>query len=106
MNPHAVRHDDDPQCGWYRMQRVKGGIWVPGIIWADFDTDEAGELAGPVQIRAQTASGEELDPAEIWLWVTPIGIAEYKRISQWREDYSHRITDRSAVDLSTTPTRP
>jgi hypothetical protein len=38
--------EDEPQCGWYRMQMVRGGPWLAVRIWCEADIDpETGELA-------------------------------------------------------------
>ena len=28
-------HENDPQCGYYRMRRGRGGPWVPVAIWKE-----------------------------------------------------------------------
>ena len=50
--------EDEPNCGWYQMRKVKGGPWVPVHIWCDQDIDpETGDLRAPEKIFA-TIGGE------------------------------------------------
>ena len=34
-------HENDPQCGYYRMRKGRGGPWVPVAIWLE-GQDDAG----------------------------------------------------------------
>lgn len=99
------RHDGDPQCGWYRMQKVKGGPWVPVEIWCEQVTDETGELCQPERMRAD-AFGENLDAEEIWTWLTPISRQEFDRITQFRLQNEHRYESGQRIDLGAAPTLP
>lgn len=99
------RHDGMPECGWYRMQAVKNGPWVPVLIWCSQITDESGELSEPETMHAD-AFGEQKDPEEIWTWLTPISRADYDDLVRFRTDTEHRISSRKPIDLSAMPTPP
>lgn len=99
------QHDADPQCGWYQMRRVKDGPWIPVEIWCDREIDENGELACDEKLRAD-AFGEELDPNEIWTWLTPISRAEFMRLTEFRMQNQHCIANDRPIDLGATPTPP
>lgn len=49
-------HEGNPQCGYYRLRKGRGGTWLPVAIWV-----KDGEMVARV--------GEEMrPPAEIWTW--------------------------------------
>lgn len=105
MRGAPAQHHDDPQCGWYKMRKVKGGVWVPVEIWCDREIDDNGELACDEILRAD-AFGEELDPDDIWLWVEPISRDEFMRLTEYRMQNQHRIQNETPIDLGSTPTPP
>ncbi len=102
----VARHDGIPESGFYRMQRVKGGPFVPVRIWIEAETDpETGELVAPERYRAE-AEGLPADAGAIWTYLTPISRADFDALVE-----RHRCDDRMAatlvrLDLSETPTLP
>lgn len=102
---NPLRHDGYPECGWYRMQRVKNGPWVPVEIWCDREVDQHGELTCDEILRAD-AFGEELDAEEIWTWLKPISKQEFEQLVEYRMQNQHRMNCNRSIDLSTTPTPP
>lgn len=100
------RHDSWPECGWYKMQMVGKGPWVPVEIWCRQVVDpETGELAEPETLLAE-AFGEPKDAERIWTWLTPISHAEFKDLTAYRLGNEHRLHNRRAIDLGATPTLP
>ncbi len=76
-DPDLPRHDDDPQCGFYQMRRVKGGPWVPVRIFVVRDIEaETGDLEGPERLVAEI-NGEWTQPGSIWTHLRPISRADY-----------------------------
>jgi len=85
-------HENDPQCGYYRMRRGRGGPWVPVAIWRevageneDTGISDSGKLVCLVD-------GKERDPYEIWTWVCryPVPYETYVAVAEqgqaWPED--------------------
>lgn len=104
-DPTTPRHDGEPQVGLFVLRMIKGGPWVPVKIWAEQETDEAGELCAPVKFFA--IRGEEaVDPESIWTHCRPVSEEQFARIKAFREDNVHRFSDRARIDLSRTPTMP
>ena len=103
---HVAHHDGLPECGFFRMQRVRGGPFVPVRIFIERETDpETGELTAPERYAAEV-EGLRADPAAIWTYCTPISRADYMALVE-----RHRAEDGMAatmvpLDLSTTPTLP
>lgn len=104
-DPRIPRHDGDPQPGLYVMRMTKGGPWVPVRIWAEQETDETGELSAPVKILA-VRNKEIVDPGEIWTHCRPVTEEQFERTVAFRDNNSHRFSDRESIDLSRTPTMP
>lgn len=102
---NPARHDADPQCGFYTMKTVKNGPLIPVEIWCDREIDENGELACDERLRAD-AFGEELDPNEIWTWLTPVSREEFMRLTKFRMENQHLISNERPIDLGETPTPP
>ena len=75
-------HENDPQPGYYRMRKGRGGPWVPVAIWV---SDKGSSLACLV-------NGLEQDPYEIWTWVCryPVPYETYVAVAEhgqaWPED--------------------
>lgn len=77
--PDMPRHDGIPECGFYRMQMVKGGPWVPVRVFVERTINDIGELDGPERLVADVA-GERRDPRGLWLRLNPISRAEHAAI--------------------------
>ncbi|MEI6572487.1 MAG: hypothetical protein WCO61_02965 [Alphaproteobacteria bacterium] len=85
-------HENDPQCGYYRMRQGRGGPWLPVAIWR--------EVAGESEITGISDSGKlvclvdgkERDAYEIWTWVCryPVPYETYVAVAEqgqaWPED--------------------
>ncbi len=97
------RHDGWPECGWYKMQRVKNGPWLPVEIWCDQKIDEHGLLIDDEVIRARVW-GEEEDAAEIWTYLKPISRKEFENLTEYRLRNQHILQDYQSIDLSDIPT--
>lgn len=104
-NPDLPRHSDDPQPGWYKTRRVKGGPFIPVRITAEQDVDGVGELCAPVKIVAFCGE-KEVDAREVWTYCQPVSRAEFDALERFRDDHSHRIGDTDRIDLSRMPVRP
>lgn len=99
------RQEDAPQCGWYRTRLVKGGPWVPVLIWCHRVYDEdTGELDEPESLRA-TIGAEPADPVRVWLHCRPISQNAYQRIIDEAASPTMAAT-RVRVDLAQSPTLP
>ena len=88
-------HENDPQCGYYRMRRGRGGPWVPVAIWREVPEglgcgdnsgiSDSGKLVCLVD-------GKERDPFQIWTWVCryPVPYETYVAVAEpgqaWPED--------------------
>ncbi len=75
-------HADEPQCGWYRTRRVRGGPWIPARIFLERTIDpETGELADDERLVCEVG-GVRRDPWAAWqsLAKRPITRAEYDRL--------------------------
>lgn len=100
------RHEDDPQCGWYRYRAVKNGPWIPVRIYVERDIDpDTGELTGPERIVAE-AFALPVDPLKVWTWVHPITKAEYDQILNWRMKNQHEYECAKSIDITQKPTLP
>lgn len=73
-------HENDPQPGFYETKLVKGGPDIPVRIYLHGETDEAGELVEPEELRAEQ-NGHEIEPAAVWLHCST------RPISQGRYEY-------------------
>jgi hypothetical protein len=75
-------HENDPQPGYYRMRKGRGGRWVPAAIWEDKDKSCLSCLF----------DGVERDPFEVWTWVCryPVPYETYVAVAErgeaWPED--------------------
>jgi hypothetical protein len=78
-------HISRPEPGFYRMKRVKGGVWVPVRVWrpcrctiggeAEHEWSDACDRHPP--LRALIDGHEDADPLPLWTWLHPITEAEY-----------------------------
>ena len=88
-------HENDPQCGYYRMRRGRGGPWVPVAIWREdpegFGIREHSEISDSGKLVC-LVDGVEKDPYEIWTWVCryPVPYETYVAVAEqgqaWPED--------------------
>lgn len=101
------RHEDDPQCGWFKMRRVKGGPWVPVQILVDRDIDHAtGELLADERLRIEVEGIDKGDPLRLWTYLTPISNAEFEHLTDYRLRDSRMFDSGREIDLSEKPTPP
>jgi hypothetical protein len=74
-------HENDPQCGYYRMRLRRGGDWIPVAIFREDD----GEVLA-------LCKGEMKDAFEVWTWCCryPVDYEVYKAVAEegepWPED--------------------
>jgi hypothetical protein len=74
-------HENDPQCGYYRMRWRRGGEWIPVAI---FRADDGEVLA--------LCKGEMKDAFEVWTWCCryPVDYEVYRAVAEegkpWPED--------------------
>lgn len=58
-------HLSEPQCGFYAVRAVKGGVLVPAMIWLQQEIDEHGQLADDEVLMCEV-NGKLRDPHEVW----------------------------------------
>jgi len=102
---NPARHDGLPECGWFKMRRVKNGPWVPVTIWCDQEIDENGELASDETLHAEI-EGIDASPIEIWTYLSPITKKEFEHLMDYRLRDSRMMDVNHAVDLGAEPTSP
>jgi len=74
-------HENDPQCGYYRMRWRRGGDWIPVAIFRE----EHGEVLA-------LCKGEMKDAFAVWTWCCryPVDYEVYKAVAEegkpWPED--------------------
>ena len=88
-------HENDPQPGYYRMRKGRGGPWVPVAIWA---VDTGSRLACLVD-------GVEKDPCEIWTWVCryPVPYETYVAVAEQGQAWPEDLPDLKKVRLVSVP---
>jgi len=75
-------HENDPQCGYYRMRWRRGGDWIPVAIFREDD----GEVLA-------LCKGEMKDAFEVWTWCCryPVDYEVYRAVAEegkpWPEDF-------------------
>lgn len=103
---------DRPVPGWYRRRLVKGGPWVPVLIWQRCPLDpETGEPLDRPPVLLCLVDGEEADALDQWTWVAGNRITRADYDLMTRQAAWDRIYDpdapaarpREAVDLRTLP---
>ena len=100
------RHEDEPQCGYYRRRFVKGGPYVPVRIYMLQEVDDVtGELTEPEVLRADQ-NGEPADPVRIWSHLHPISEEQYLALVQEHAANPKMKATHVAVDLSREAIRP
>ena len=81
MGQFGPIHENDPQCGYYRMRLRRGGEWVPVAIFREDD----GEVIA-------LCKGEMKDAFEVWTWCCryPVHYEVYRAVAEegkpWPED--------------------
>ena len=81
MGQFGPIHENDPQCGYYRMRWRRGGEWIPVAIFREDD----GEVLA-------LCKGEMKDAFEVWTWCCryPVDYEVYKAVAEegepWPED--------------------
>ena len=81
MGQFGPIHENDPQCGYYRMRLRRGGEWVPVAIFREDD----GEVIA-------LCKGEMKDAFEVWTWCCryPVDYEVYRAVAEegkpWPED--------------------
>ncbi len=98
---------EDPQCGWWQMRMVRGGPWVPVMIYCIQYLDKHGALTAPEEMRAHRGAD---DVPAAWVWPR----AANKPITE--DAYLALLTDEgltetlqathAPVDLTERPMRP
>lgn len=97
----------EPQCGWFRCRMVRNGPWIPARIWCEQETDAAGDLTAPEDLRAEI-DGRPADAAVIWMRVAarPITRQAYDALLAERLSNARMAATHAAYDLTTEPMRP
>ena len=83
----APIYDGEPQAGHYRTRRVRGGPWLPVIVWwHQGERDEAGDLLEDEGYRCEI-DGERVNAYLRWTSVAghPIDAATFRRLSRLRD---------------------
>jgi hypothetical protein len=74
----GARFLDVPEPGFYRTRMVRGGPWVPCLIWVDcpFELEDEDNLCCPTERRLcagkqlwsfrASINGTDADPLEVW----------------------------------------
>jgi hypothetical protein len=78
-DPGTPRHDGLPECGFYRLQHVKGAPYVPVRVFVVREIDDIGELTGPEILMAEV-EGKIRRPENLWLRLTPISRDQYNAL--------------------------
>jgi hypothetical protein len=101
----------EPSPGFYRMKRVKGGVWVPVLIYRPCPLDPyTGEpLQRWYHLRALVDGQEEVRPLTVWTRLHPISCAEYLflvGLHAWARDYAPGLPEartKEPIDLGSMP---
>jgi len=88
-------HENDPQCGYYRMRKGRGGPWVPVAIWLE---GQGSLRQGQNSINSDSGklvclvAGMERNAYDVWTWVCryPIAYETYVAVAEegkpWPEE--------------------
>jgi len=88
-------HENDPQCGYYRMRKGRGGPWVPAAIWLE---GQGSLRQGENSINSDSGKlvclveGKERNAYDVWTWVCryPIAYETYVAVAEdgkpWPEE--------------------
>lgn len=105
-NELVVRHDWEPECGFFKTKFVRGGAWIPARIWIERDIDpETGDLTAPEVYRCEVG-GERRDPYRMWVSLRPIPRDEYEQLVEARRSDIRMRADLARFDLTAAPPRP
>jgi hypothetical protein len=104
-DPGTPRHDGLPECGFYRMQHVKGAPYVPVRVFVVREIDDIGELTGPEIIMAEV-EGKIRRPENLWLRLTPISRDQYDALVGRAASLPEMAASLVSLDLSANPMRP
>ncbi|WP_339820675.1 hypothetical protein [uncultured Paracoccus sp.] len=98
-----ARHEDDPQCGFYKTRVVRGGPWVGVAIWLEQDIDpETGELTAP-ETFAAICNGQNRRPEWIrrnWTYFRPISADDYDALIGFQSSISEMAATNARLDLA------
>jgi hypothetical protein len=89
-------HENDPQCGYYRMRKGRGGPWVPVAIWLE---DHGSVRQGQNSINSDSGKlvclveGKERNAYDVWTWVCryPIAYETYVAVSEDGEPWPEEV---------------
>lgn len=99
---HPPRHEDEPQCGFFKTRSVRGGPFVGVAIWLEQAIDpETGELTEPETLAA-ICNGETKRPAWIvrnWTYLRPITAEEYDALTGARNSIEEMAATHARLDL-------
>lgn len=95
--------EGQPEAGWFKCRIVKGGPWVPAMIWWDQDLDEQGDLASPEALLC-TVGTKRRDPYREWTYLAgrPISEAEYLALLDAHKTDPAMQATHAPVDLTKT----
>jgi len=100
-DPNIERHEDEPQCGYYKRKVVKNGPWVPCEVYCDRVIKD-GYLASDERMMVRTHDDVVFDAAIIWTYLTPITFREWKA----RMTSVEGLATHCPIDLTEEPARP
>jgi len=104
-DPSTVRHDADPQPGFYQRRAVRGGPWLPVRVWLEQSIDaETGDLADDEVIHAEEL-GRPIDARANWTYLRAISEAEYRDLVARHEAMPEMKATHARVDLGAAPVR-
>lgn len=103
---HVGVHDGLPEVGWFKMQRVKNGPFVPVRIFIERETcPDTGELTAPERYVAEV-EGLRANPDAIWTYLTPISRADFDALVERHRSDDVMAATMVPLDLSKKPTLP
>lgn len=75
----TLEHVEEPQSGFYKRRKYRGGPYIPVRIFVEQQIDAAGELIAPEIMKCQVGP-DYCDPVAEWPWVAnrPISQATYR----------------------------
>lgn len=110
-NADAVQvHEDDPQCGWFKVRLTKGGVLVAARVFVHQLVDQDGALVDQERLVCQLGA-DFVDPLDAWTLILnrPIPRSEYQyqaELFAWSTRYqpgAPQARPHQAVDFSTAP---